>query len=109
MDSLPKWVQGSVRPSLSITWRQDGTSTATDLSGATLSGFIRRAGVGVAIAGNLEVTDGPNGVFRWDFDAADVATPGMYEVQFVATFPVGQTPAKTFVLSWIILSSLQAG
>lgn len=107
--TLPNWVQGATRPSMMVTWYRDSTTTAEDLTGATLTGSIRRGGEGgtkEAITGALTLTDATNGVFRWDLSAADVANAGRLEVQFVATFGSGQTPAKTFVVIWYIDSAL---
>lgn len=106
--SLPNAIQGGLRPALVITWYETGTNKVVDLTGATLSGLIQTAVATVAIAGSLTLIDAPNGVFQWNLAAADVATAGMCEVQFVATFLTSPTPAKTFVASWQVGRSLAA-
>lgn len=100
-------IQGSVRPSQEITWlREDGI--AEDLSGATLTGKIhsRKTNETRDIAGNLLVTDGTNGVFRWDYAQDDVEQAGQFQVQFTAVFADNPTPAKTKISQWIVGESL---
>lgn len=94
---------GARRPGQSLTWTQKGTTTAEDLTGATLTGTLLdlHTGDSRAIAGVLTVTDGPNGVFTWDYDAADVVA-GVYQVQFDASYGAGASPAKTFLSTWIV-------
>lgn len=105
--SLPGVIQGSLRPSLQLTWLRKDTTTPEDLSDATISGTLRlRHSTELrAIAGALHVTDGPNGVFQWDLDALDVATPGLYAVEFTATYASGPTPGKTFESTWRVSAS----
>ena len=98
-------VQGATRPAQLITWYRDD-DTPEDLTGATLTGLVRRDNVVEAITGDLTVTDGTGGVFRWDYSTEDVAIAGRHEVQFNAAFASGQTPAKTFVASWTVRASL---
>ena len=107
MSNLPDRVQGGLRPPQSITWqREDGT--AEDLTGATLTGYIRDRTTGTerAIAGTLSVTDGSTGAFRWDFAEADVADAGNFDVQFTAEFESGATPARTFLERWTVKEAL---
>ena len=104
---LPNRVKGGVRPAQALTWkREDGS--AEDLTGATLTGSIRNRATGEtrAITGVLTVTDGPAGVFRWDYAAADVAEAGRFDVQFTAAFAAGLTPARTFVEQWTVEAAL---
>jgi hypothetical protein len=98
--ALAAAVQGGLRPSQQITWlRADGTPE--DLTGATLTGRIQdAAGTARAIAGGLVVVDPTAGVFRWDYHGTDVATAGLYQVQFKATFLAAPTPALTTSASW---------
>ena len=106
--ALAAAVQGARRPAQAITWkREDGS--AEDLTGATLTGHIRNRATGTtrAIAGPLTVTDGTAGVFRWDYAAADVAEAGRFDVQFVAAFTAGLSPARTFVAQWEVRGSLE--
>ena len=105
--ALAAAVAGATRPSQLITWtRVDGNIET--LTGATLTGKIRDRATGTtrAIAGTLTVTDGAAGVFRWDYHANDVATAGAFDVQFVAAFASGQTPAKTFLAQWTVAEAL---
>lgn len=111
--ALAEWVAGALRPSQQISWtiRNPGGAddgAALDLSGATLTGKIALHGRGTpqAIAGTLSLIDAVNGVFRWDFDAADVATSGTHEVEFTATFGSGKSPAKTFLTAWKVNAAL---
>ena len=104
---LPNRVEGGVRPAQALTWkREDGS--AEDLTGATLTGFIRNRSTGTtrAIAGPLTVTDGAAGAFRWDYAAADVVEAGRFDVQFTAAFAAGLTPARTFVEQWTVEAAL---
>lgn len=99
---LASAVKGATRPSQSIVWTVDGT-TALALTGATLSGTITDVeGVSRAIAGALTVTDGANGVFRWDYAGADVVSAGVFDVRFVAVFGIEPTPAKTINEQWVV-------
>jgi hypothetical protein len=104
---LASAVRGGTRPAQTVAWlREDGTPE--DLSGAALSGFIRSRASGETrpVAGALNVADGPGGVLRWDYAADDVAEAGAFDVQFVASFASGQTPAKTFITRWEVRASL---
>lgn len=105
--ALANAVAGATRPSQVITWqREDGNPEI--LTGATLTGklYNKRTGVTQAIAGDLSVTDAANGVFTWDYDAADVATAGEYSVQFTAAFGASPSPARTIETDWTVLSAL---
>ena len=105
--ALAAAVAGATRPSPIITWTRADGNTET-LTSATLTGKIRDQATGTtrAIAGTLTVTDGATGQFRWDYAAGDVATAGSYDVQFIAAFATGQTPAKTFVAQWTVAEAL---
>lgn len=104
---LASAVSGSRRPSQLITWqREDGN--AETLTGATITAKIRRQGQGTSsdLTGTFTVTDGANGIFRWDYSSDDVATAGTHKVQFNAAFGSSPTPAKTFVADWVVKESL---
>lgn len=106
--ALADGIQGSVRPSQTITWMRDEYE-AENLTGATITGKIIGDGVGATsrdIAGTLTVIDGANGEFRWDYDEDDVATAGNFLVQFTATFASGLTPAKTKTVKWKVHKSI---
>lgn len=99
--ALEPAIQNATHTGQEITWKRRDDSLL-DLSGAAITGTITDALTGATrdIAGTLEVSDGPNGVFQWTYAAADVATPGTYSVQFTATF--GLTEDSTFEASWIV-------
>jgi len=106
--TLAKAVVGGRRPSQLITWQREDGSGVEPLTGATITGKIRRQGQGSAddLTGTFTVTDASNGVFRWDYSTADVATTGTHKVQFTATFGSDPTPAKTFISEWVVKESL---
>jgi hypothetical protein len=104
--ALADAVKGGRWPAQQITWEPEGGGVA-NLSGATLTGKIRdSAGTTRAVAGTITVTNGPAGVFTWQYAAEDVAAAGLFDVQFTATWPDGLTPGKTFIASWTIAESL---
>ena len=99
---LANAVQGATRPAQSITWTREGLNAPEPLTGATLTGKLRNCDTGAvrAIAGTLTVTDGANGVFTWDYAAADVEEAGLFDVQFTAAFGTSPTPARTVGGRW---------
>lgn len=99
-------VQGSVRPSLEITWA-NGDDVPMNLTNATVTGTIRsnRTGVVRAIVGDIEIVNAEGGVIRWDLDAADVATAGQYTVLFEAVYSVGSTPARSVPAAWRVIAA----
>lgn len=80
-------VQGATRIPLRLTW-VDTNGAAVDLTGATITARMTNDGTTVrAVTGSLNVVNpGTAGQFDWDFSAADVATAGVWQVQFTATF-----------------------
>lgn len=105
--ALAHAIAGALRPSQVITWTRDD-GTAENLTGATITGKIRSLATGetASIAGTLSVTDATAGEFTWDYAAADVATPGRYQVQFTAAFSAGTTPARTVITDWEVERAL---
>ena len=105
--ALAHAVAGATRPSQVITWTRDD-GTAEDLTGATITGKIRSLADGTTrdIAGTLSVTDAAAGEFTWAYAAADVATPGRFQVQFTAAFGTGATPARTDATNWEVKRAL---
>lgn len=99
--ALARAIQGARNTPQRITWR-DGDGDPQNLTGATLTGRIlnRQTGQATAIDGVLTPTDPTAGVFVWQYGANDVATPGDYEVQFVATY--GALNDKTLVERWVV-------
>ncbi len=98
--AIPNAVQGGKRPSPLLTWT-DLDGDALDLTGATITGTITNEhGESRAITGALTVVTADEGVFRWDYSTADVATKGTFVVQFAASFGSNPTPAVTFAEKW---------
>ena len=104
--ALANAIQNAKRPSQVITWtRADGT--AENLSGATITGFIKNAaGTVRAIDGTLTVTTAASGIFTWAYGDNDVGTSGTFTVQFNASFSSEPTPAKTIESSWYVSTAL---
>ena len=101
---LPTRVVGGLRPPMEVTWLRE-SGEPEPLTGAVLSGTItdRRDGTERPIEGALSVTDGAAGTFMWDYAPADVATAGMFEVRFTASFGSAPSPAKTFAATWKVV------
>lgn len=100
--SLPRTIKGSRYTGLQITWTQEISGSAQDLTASTLTGVIRdEDGNSTAITGTLALSDAANGVFQWSFSAADVATAGRYEVQFKATYGSGLYDVS-FPERWVV-------
>lgn len=105
--SLSAAIVGAKRPSQIITWTDD-EGNAFDLTGAAITARIRNRTTYATVAsdGTFTITNASSGVFRWDYGATDVATAGLYEVQFTATFGSGPTPAKTVTELWEVKESI---
>ncbi len=73
-----------------------------------MAGVIRNRKTGAArdITGTLTITDDVNGVFTWTYSETDVAEAGDFDVQFIASWSTGATPAKTFLSSWRVRTSI---
>ncbi len=101
--ALAQAIQEALRPSQIITWTR-GDGTPENLSDATLTGKIRDNPTGIVreIAGTLTVTDGPSGIFTWEYHADDVADAGRFMVQFTASFADDPTPARTIATEWFV-------
>lgn len=84
---LASAIEGARHTAQQVTWTYDD-GTAVDLTGATITGYKRdrRIGEVTALDGTLQAADAANGVFLWTYGENDVAEPGIYSVQFVATF-----------------------
>ena len=107
--ALARIAQGARRPSMLISWtREDDNNTPEDLTDATITAKILRQGENVAVEsdGIFIVTDGENGVFRWDFSEDDVAIAGSHIVQFTAEFGDNPSPARDFSSKWVVTRSL---
>jgi hypothetical protein len=103
-------VQGSRWPPQPLVWEVGGAPV--NLAGATLTGTMTNRATGETrdIAEDaLVLTDPARGEFAWYYAVADVATAGEYDVEFVANFPSGPTPGKTFAARWSIVASPTGG
>lgn len=103
--ALSNAVQGARHTAQVITWT-DTEGDAQNLTGATVTGRLLNLSTyaATAITGALAVTSAASGIFTWTYSAADVATPGTYEVQFVATYgsPPNDTTDKTLIERWVV-------
>jgi hypothetical protein len=106
--SLSTVAQRSERPILRIVWTHADNTTGENLTGATLSGYIKDLSSGVRrpILGTFAIVTAASGVFTWQPDPADVANAGAHQVQFEATFAGEPTPARTAVYEWEIAESI---
>lgn len=86
--ALANALQHARKRSQRITW-QDEDEAAIDLTGATLTGIIERAGVQTAITGTLALVTAAAGIFSWTYSEADVAQAGSFFVQFRAKYSDG--------------------
>ncbi len=103
---LARAVQGAKRPSQLITWL-DEDGNAVDLSGTTIAARIRDlAGTARNADGTFTITNAAGGVFRWDYGVNDVATAGLFWVQFTAAYGSAPTPARSIVAEWQVLAAI---
>lgn len=105
--ALADAVQGATRPQQQITWT-DADGDAVNLTGATITAIIRdRTTFGTAAStGTLALTTPASGVFTWTYGSADVATAGVYDVQFTASYSGTPTPERTLIEKWVVHHSL---
>jgi hypothetical protein len=89
LPASPLYVNETHRP-LSVTFLDD-SNTALNLTTATLS--VRFGGVGTSVsftgAGTFNITNATAGLFTYTFAAGDVANPGSWNLQFIATYGDG--------------------
>lgn len=75
--AIIEMMQYSTKTTYSLTWeRRDGS--AVDITGATLTGFIRRGSVVSKITGTLAVVTGTAGALSWAPSVADVTQAGHF-------------------------------
>lgn len=87
-------VQGATKSPLQLTWT-DAAGAAVNLTGATITARMTRDRVTVRdVTGTFALVTAASGVFSWDFSTADLATPGVWEVQFTAD--IGGEDIRTF-------------
>ena len=106
--SLPTWVQGSRHTAMRLQWvRRD--NTYPDLTGTAITGKIRVNGsmTAVALTGTIapDTTAPQRGYFTYAPSSADVASAGIYQVQFIATY-ADSKPDLTFITDWTITAAL---
>jgi hypothetical protein len=108
MSSLATVAQRSERPILQVVWTHADNTTGENLTGATLSGYIKDLSTDATrpIAGTFAIVTAASGIFSWQPDPADVANAGAHQVQFEATFAGEPTPARTVVYAWEIAESI---
>lgn len=95
-------VQGSIANPPLITWNKSD-DTAQDITGYTITGRLysieRR--VARSITGTFDIVNASAGIFRWNRSTADVADPGIFEVQFTGT--AAGIPNITYSELWEVL------
>ena len=103
--ALSNAVQGATHTAQQITW-VDGDGDPLNLTGATVTARLLDLATGTARAatGTITVLDAEAGLFSWTYGAADVATAGAFNVQFVATF--GASNDKTLAELWEVEPAL---
>jgi hypothetical protein len=109
--SIPTVARGSLRPSLELVWTHADETEIEDLTDAVIVGRIKDLSDNTyrTVAGDLTpLAPETDGVFEWVFDASDVATEGVFEVQFAATWPDDPTYGRTIVFAWEVSASLTA-
>lgn len=101
-------IAGATRPSQQITWL-DGDSSPVNLTGATITGKIKNKNSGQTrdVTGTLTVTSGSGGVFTWTYDDDDVATAGIYNVQFTASYGEEPSPMRSIIATWHVMEKIQ--
>jgi hypothetical protein len=100
--ALAEAVQGARHTSQRITWL-DAEGDPQDLTGATLTGRLlnRATGTAAAMTGTLTVITPLAGIFDWAYGATDVATAGVFDAQFIATYADTKND-KTLVEKWVV-------
>lgn len=99
---LADGVVSSRRTGQTITWK-DEDGTVLDLTGTTVTGFIkdRDNGTTKAINGTLTLAGDPTtGVFTWAYGTTDIDTAGRFKVQFIAT--QGATADRSIPTNWLV-------
>ena len=100
--ALAPAVQHARKRLQTITWKDDDGS-AIDLTGATITGIIERAGVQTTITGTFALVTAANGIFSWTFSAADVAQAGTFFVQFRAKYSSDNKSEISYRTQWRVL------
>ena len=100
--ALAAAVQHARKRAQTITWK-DEDGTAINLTGATITGIIDRAGVQTAITGTLALVTAASGIFSWTYSAADVAQAGNWFVQFRAKYSSDTLSEISYRTQWRVL------
>lgn len=100
--ALPDAAKGENGRLVVITWVEQQSRAAQNLTGAVLTGTIR-TGPGPSytsrsISGALVLSDASSGIFSWAWDTTDTGTAGNHEVQIIAT--ISGVILKTFYTPW---------
>lgn len=91
-------VQGATNAPLTMTWKP-----TANLTGATVTGKMTQDRVTFrSLTGALSLVTAASGIFSWDCSDADLATPGVWEVQFTAVI------GSEAVLSYSDLLTIEA-
>ena len=103
-------VKGARHIAQQITWNerdQYNVLSPVDLSGSTITAKKRDSeGTITNVDGSLNFeSGGSDGIFNWTYGSNDVAVPGVYEIQFIATYG-DTTKDKTLILEWIVYEAL---
>ncbi len=101
--ALANGVVGARHSAQRITWMKDD-GAPYDLTGAILTARLLDK-AGARNADGVFAVD-PNqaanpGVFTWSYGALDVGTPGIFKVQFIATYADSKND-KTFTAYWTV-------
>jgi hypothetical protein len=104
--ALAKGVAGARHSAQQITWKKDD-GAAYDLTGATITARIRDKVNGETrnADGTFALVTAASGIFSWSYGALDVARPGKFEVQFIASYGDGKSD-KTYLADWDVEQGL---
>ncbi len=104
--SLSNGMVGAQHSVQQITWlKEDGSPY--NLTGATITARIRdqQSGVSRASDGVFSLITPTSGIFSWAYGALDVANPGTFRVQFVASYSDSKND-KTYTANWSVEEAL---
>jgi hypothetical protein len=102
--------QGDLLPVIEAACVQ-GNGAALDLTtatGVTFRMWRRASPSTLKVEGVAQVVDGPNGVVRYLWAGTDTDAPGVYNAEFVVTFP-GPKPQTLPTVGHITVNVLDAG
>ena len=108
--ALSKAVQGRNHTGQEVTWQEETSLDAVDLTNATITAKMRpRLGGDIRAVTGSTVASSPatDGIFIWTYGTVDIADDGEFDVQFFATFP-DTTKEKNFIERFIVKEALDA-